>query len=382
MDNLEDEEGSDVHKLIQIAQAIHKNQLVTISIQGRFRGNQGRELEVLLQKDDTGPAPENFIEVFQETLLEILELPRHYGTERMRGAYLWTPSDITRDELAVSLAKEGKGVELTFGPKVFNGLRLAQFPVRYRVQLVNGYSVVFGAQPTPTDLDLAQFMINITEPWKEPEDRYNSPWHIFLSAQPWRVEERGEVAVLACSEFPAGKSPNEVDSFVPQCAAQQKTFIDATRPKEMKAMLKFGRDSKWPLKITIASSLDGINSASVTYTANWDGCDVSMDWSWKQFVKEGTIDNFGPLPVSAMEQFGWLATVRKEGNSIRVILYEKNSVGQVVSTPEDSETPICRFYGALSGESHLHGAFNQSRVGPYCGPGWGRDSCRAPGSQG
>jgi hypothetical protein len=62
-------------------------------------------------------------------------------------------------------------------------------------------------------------------------------------------------------------------------------------------------------------------------------------------VREATKDKFVPLPATVREQFGWLATVRKEGNSLRVVLYEKNSEGRVVSTPEDAESPICRFYG-------------------------------------
>jgi hypothetical protein len=37
--------------------------------------------------------------------------------------------------------------------------------------------------------------------------------------QTWRTEEWGEVVVLALYDFPADESPNEMNSFVPQCAA-------------------------------------------------------------------------------------------------------------------------------------------------------------------
>jgi hypothetical protein len=41
----------------------------------------------------------------------------------------------------------------------------------------------------------------------------------------------------------------------------------------------------------------------------------------------------------------WLPTVRKENNSIRAILYEKDMNGQLVPTPEDPGSPICHLFG-------------------------------------
>jgi hypothetical protein len=102
---------------------------------------------------------------------------------------------------------------------------------------------------------------------------------------------------------------------------------------------------------------------SVTYTTSWEECDGSTEWFWKQFVSEATKDNFGPLPIAAREQFGWLVTVRKEANSLRVILYEKNSEGEVVSTPEDTGTPICHFYGPKLSSSRDVLAWKQSKPG-------------------
>jgi hypothetical protein len=107
-------------------------------------------------------------------------------------------------------------------------------------------------------------MINITATWDIQANQYRQPWHVILSAQDWRTEDRGEVVALCLPDFPTDKSPNEVNSFVPQCAALPRTFIDATTPKEIEAVLKFGRDSYWPLRITIDSSLDGLDSSSRT----------------------------------------------------------------------------------------------------------------------
>jgi hypothetical protein len=54
------------------------------------------------------------------------------------------------------------------------------------------------------------------------------------------------------------------------------TFIEATRPKEIEALMNFGRDSAWPLKITAAPALDAQISLSITYDVNWDDCDPSI----------------------------------------------------------------------------------------------------------
>jgi hypothetical protein len=71
-DSSEDEERETWHKLVQIAQAIHKGQRVTISIQGQLQGHQDRMWEVLFQKNHSGPVPSSTMEVFQAALLEIM----------------------------------------------------------------------------------------------------------------------------------------------------------------------------------------------------------------------------------------------------------------------------------------------------------------------
>jgi hypothetical protein len=64
------------------------------------------------------------------------------------------------------------------------------------------------------------------------------------------------------------------------------TFIEATRDVEIKAMLELGRDSNWPLKITLASTIDEFTTLSVTYDINWNGIrceddDRSISWCWE-----------------------------------------------------------------------------------------------------
>jgi hypothetical protein len=39
-------------------------------------------------------------------------------------------------------------------------------------------------------------------------------------------------------------------------------YTERDRPKEMQRLLKFGRDSAWPLSVSVASTLDGSNSVT------------------------------------------------------------------------------------------------------------------------
>jgi hypothetical protein len=100
--------------------------------------------------------------------------------------------------------------------------------------------------------DFTQKLIFITEPWNETTKAYDPPWQLKLSAQPWRVGEFGEVCPLAAPVAPDYQE-NQVYINPPLCATMPPTFIEATREKEIKAMLKFGRDSNWPLSVTFAS---------------------------------------------------------------------------------------------------------------------------------
>jgi hypothetical protein len=56
---------------------------------------------------------------------------------------------------------------------------------------------------------------------------------------------------------------------VPLCARQLPTFIEASRPQETRALLKFGRDPNWPLEITAASAIDEFTSLSLTFEIDW-----------------------------------------------------------------------------------------------------------------
>jgi hypothetical protein len=88
-----------------------------------------------------------------------------------------------------------------------------------------------------------------------------------------------------------------------------------------------------------------LNSVSVTYEASWENCTGEVDWFWEQFVNLTIQDGLVSLPVAARTDHSWLLALRKENNSIRVVLHEKNPDGTLVLTPEAPGTPSFLLYG-------------------------------------
>jgi hypothetical protein len=83
-------------------------------------------------------------------------------------------------------------------------------------------------------------------------------------------------------------------------------FIEATRTKEIQAVLKFGRDSSWPLRITEAAVADWITQPPA-------------------FQREGA-----KLDLN----------VRKENNAIRILARETAVDGSRPITPDDPGLPV------------------------------------------
>jgi hypothetical protein len=126
---------------------------------------------------------------------------------------------------------------------------------------------------------------------------------------------------------------------IPLCAMLQPTFTEATREKEIHALLKFGRDSTWPLKIAGASALDQETSLSVTYEAGWEDCYSSIAWVWNQFRKAAIADGLTQPPAFQRD-----VTVRKGNNTITILLRETAKDGSRPITPEDTGLPEMILY--------------------------------------
>jgi hypothetical protein len=135
-----------------------------------------------------------------------------------------------------------------------------------------------------------------------------------------------------------------MNANIPQCAAPPCTFTEASRAKEIRALLKSGRDSRWSLTVTVASGLEGKNSISVTYPIDWEGCEA-VEWFLSKFTEATSFDGLQQLPAMTREGVSWLSVLRKENNSFHVVLCEKGMDGVVVSTPEDPGIPPLILYG-------------------------------------
>jgi hypothetical protein len=70
----------------------------------------------------------------------------------------------------------------------------------------------------------------------------------------------------------------------PMCAKEMPAFVEATTVKESQAMLRFGRDSNWPIKITVATMASPATMMAITYDTNWEGLttteegEISTGW--------------------------------------------------------------------------------------------------------
>jgi hypothetical protein len=126
----------------------------------------------------------------------------------------------------------------------------------------------------------------------------------------------------------------------PMCAKEIPTFTEATTVKETQAMLRFGRDSNWPLKITLAARASQATVVSITYEIDWEGLettdegDISTDWGLTKFRGKYEEESLMAPPALASGQGVWDATVRKENNSMRIIFKE-----QGIWAPEDPDGP-------------------------------------------
>jgi hypothetical protein len=124
------------------------------------------------------------------------------------------------------------------------------------------------------------------------------------------------------------------------CAKEIPTFIEATRVKETQALLRFGRDSGWPLRVTFATLASPATSLSITYDIDWDGLqnseeeEISSAWCWAKFMEKVRFENLTAPPAFMRQGVEWKVSVRKENNSIRVFLKEAG-----IWTPEDSDGP-------------------------------------------
>jgi hypothetical protein len=113
-------------------------------------------------------------------------------------------------------------------------------------------------------------------------------------------------------------------------------------------MLKPGRDSDWPLSITLTSEIDEKTSLAVTYGIDWSGInwednEKSTNWCWDKFTEAARVDNMSAPPALQRADSVWSAALRKENNAFRIILGESGK-----STPEEIGEPITLLFAPRS----------------------------------
>jgi hypothetical protein len=159
---------------------------------------------------------------------------------------------------------------------------------------------------------------------------------VLPAAQPWRTGENGEISADA---FPYRDNWDETytGEKVPLCAASPPTLIEASRPKEIQALLKFGRDSAPPLKITAASSLDEQTSLSITCGSDWTECDGTIEWVWSKFTATAAADQARVPPAFNRPGTTWELCMRKENNAMHTLVRERLADGTSPTIPDTSQ---------------------------------------------
>jgi hypothetical protein len=131
-----------------------------------------------------------------------------------------------------------------------------------------------------------------------------------------RTGDDGDSAAIV-SRATGSWDDDRVDQKPPLCAKEIPTFVETTRPKETQSLLRFGRDSNWPLKITVATAIDQFTTLSITYDVNWDGIkcngegEISVDWCWSKFSQKATVDAVTIPPAFSRSGIKWDATLKR-----------------------------------------------------------------------
>jgi hypothetical protein len=205
---------------------------------------------------------------------------------------------------------------------------------RVGIEILNRWSVTFGTSENAPDKELTERFSCITAQLDEKTNMYMLPWQVRLEALNFRAGESGEKVAKACPVQGNWDDERRI-GWVPFCAKSIPTFIEATREKEVKALLKFGRDNQWPTKMTLVSAVSEFNTLSITYDVDWEGIrwyedkeEISVTWCWSKFIAKATAE------------ITWTPILRKENNSLWVIPREGQSW-----MPEDAGPPPMILYG-------------------------------------
>jgi hypothetical protein len=294
-DSIEDEVGY-AHRLYRITQAIHNQEQVMVVFVGHFEGYQDIRAQCEFRLIYQGPPPPNMKDFFELNWSRIRDSALRYGSTSVPGSLLWTLNRIDDISLITSVYRFGKGLKVRFQPKDLIGTPMDKWPAVFTMDLANGLSLAFPAVPRLPDAVLMQLFVNLTAPWDGKS--FGNPWQTCLVQQTWRKSETGEIYLQALSEFPTDVDPHAFNPRIPTNAAKSDSSL-IMNDREISRVLKFARDNNWPMLLSCVSSLDGMNSITVTCETAITDCDDSIPWYWSKFSELMTEDQLIGLPIAA-----------------------------------------------------------------------------------
>jgi hypothetical protein len=335
-DRFEDQVGED-HRLARIAIALHKRTPVMVIFTGFFQGYQDIQAQVEFRLSYDGPPPTTLKEFFELNWARIRDAALRYGSSSVPCSLLWTIQKIEADTLDISTYQFGMGLKGRYEPKGLQGLPLEKWQAVYTVDLHDGLSIAFPGVPRLPDSVLMQLMVNLSVPYDGQE--FGKPWTVYLTQQPWRKSETGEIVLRPMPAWPPEIDPNAFNPRVPQNSAQPRDFSEITDDKDVSRVLKFGRDNGWNMLVSIVSSLDGTNSLTLSYESPLTDCEDSINWFWQRLGELMANDGLIGLPAYARPGIQLKRSCRIEDHMIHIFLTE-----QGVATPEEDGTPCILLY--------------------------------------
>jgi hypothetical protein len=220
-------------------------------------------------------------EFFNFNWQRILDAAPKHGSAGIPGSLVWTVQPFTEETLNIAVYRFGMGLKVRYQLKDLMGLEMEKWPTVYTFDLEDGLSIAFPAVPRLPDAFLMQLVINLTAPWDG--QQFGNPWQVHLAQQPWRKSETGEIYLQVMPTYPADMDMEAFNCRVPFNSAEPRDFSEITDEQEISRILKFGRDSGWPLLLSCVSSLDGLSLAIVTYETSLTDCEDKIPWYLAKF---------------------------------------------------------------------------------------------------
>jgi hypothetical protein len=256
MTGLEDEEDSgsestdsDDDQIFRIAQAIRKGEKIHVDISGFFKGCQNLDSVVTFRQPYFGPPPDSLRMLFNIAHAAIEAIPPSLGSSGFPNSLMWSKDPFTDADIEAVITKSNDGLLVTFSRHGMPGGPISSFEKAYTLKLPSGLRISFGAERDASDFIITGYLANATAPLLE-SGKYGDPWGILLMARPWRDTETGEIWTTASPSYPPELNPHLPRPIVPRNAVRSLCYTETDRPIEMQRLLKFGRDSAWPLSLS------------------------------------------------------------------------------------------------------------------------------------